>query len=747
LHRQPTQKLYLDIISASKGSNWFKALDNPSVNTVGGNNVKDGINGPKFGLIVDELNKAKTVADQIKIWQKYLKDPTILTGKGLDAAKKAFNTWMVDGKLPTNVQAVLSKDPLATLPALPLAQLNYNKDNPASVTAYADALKATYKDIKKADGTPAFTSEYLDSVAKGIIPQSTFDTKINDLAIAAATKDLKAQGISLDDVGGVAGLTKSGGLADYINNPNKLSSSVSPSSESSQDKTGIGGLLPVGSFKDDKGNFVYNGGEIPSKNMSEFVQTYNNQGIANRGAYVAPTFNSDTKMYESKSTSPYANALTSLLGSTKNPFASDYKSSLAQPVAMTSTQLANLNKPFEKNVTARDIINLQNSAGLRTGNELTKGSSLSKNLLGLYQTNPDGSAINSPWVADTEDMVIPTTTIPTIDTSTELVQLDPGGLLHGSTVVDPNLAINQDTAAGIDTLTGKSTIAGNAGIDTLSGSTVGGPAVNPRTGKPNYTVRNPTGFTANDLQLMEAMGWTPEQLKANNEQFAIERAKEADAYASSQRISNIIDSWKTPEDRWKWFAENPNDPYTLMAKEDITLPANYMTPPVVTDKPVVTNTSGVNPGTPAEIEARRIATDKLIAEQQAAEELRKKDLQQKMSQFSLTKVPETSQPIYVPPTTLTKIPETETSQPFNAGIVTPNVTSIVSPNNMSTFTLGPNGETGIPINLSPANTANQNAGITSLTGQQLENQAVNAGYQGDYTDTAAMQGYLSSLPR
>jgi hypothetical protein len=710
----------------------------------------------------------------------------------------------------------------------------------------ADELKSTYGGILDPDtGERLFSDDYLKKVASATTASDV--QGFNDTLSKVASKVLASQKGSNYLVQSDA--DKANALTNLLKNPDTLASGTKSLYDSAESKTGLAGLLPVGSFKDDKGNFVYNGGEIQPKDMSEFVQTYNNQGIANRGAYVAPTFNSDTKMYESKSTSPYANALTSLLGSTKNPFASDYKSSLAQPAAMTSTQLASLNKPFKENTTARDIINLQNSAGLPTGNELTKGSSLSKNLLDLYQTNPDGSAINSPWVADTEDMVIPTTTIPTIDTSTELVQLDPGGLLHGNTVIDPNLAANQATAAG---------------IDTLSGSTVGGPAVNPRTGKPNYTVRNPTGFTANDLQLMEAMGWTPEQLKANNEQFAIERAKEADAYASSQRISNIIDSWKSPEDRWKWFAENPNDPYTLMAKEDITLPANYMTPPkkkgMITDpyildqlamddeldrefknvfhnypyflanmgtisannkrtlideqlranelgapstvvtSPVVTTTSGVNPGTPAEIEARRIATDKLIAEQQAAEELRKKDLQQKMSQFSLTKapetsqpiyvppttltkvpetetsqpiyvppttltkapetsqpiyvppttltkVPETSQPIYVPPTTLTKIPETETSQPFNAGIVTPNVTSIVSPNNMSTFTLGPNGETGIPINLSPANTANQNAGITSLTGQQLENQAVNAGYQGDYTDTAAMQGYLSSLPR
>ena len=531
----------------------------------------------------------------------------------------------------------------------------------------ADKLKSTYGSILDPDtGEPLFSDEYLKKIASATTASGV--QGFNDTLSKVASKVLASQTGSNYLVQSDA--DKADALTNLLKNPETLASGTKSLYDSAESKTGINGLLPVGSFKDDKGNFVYNGGEIPSKDMSEFVQTYNNQGVANRGAYVAPTFNSDTGMYESKSTSPYASALTSLLGSTKNPFASDYKSSLAQPAAMTSTQLANISKPFKENTTAKDIINLQNSAGMRTGNELTKGSSLSKNLLDLYQTNPDGSAINSPWVADTEDMVIPTTTNPEIDTSTELVQLDPGGLLREQGAIDPNLAANQATAAGIDTLAGKSTVAGNAGIDTLSGSTVGGPAVNPRTGKPNYTVRNPTGFTANDLQLMEAMGWTPEQLKANNEQFAIERAKEADAYASSQRISNIIDSWKTPEDRWKWFAENPNDPYTLMAKEDITLPANYMTPPTVTDKPIVTANDSIKAVTGNDSIKAVIGNDSTLT-----------------PQVTLTK--------QLTPEELAAQKAALVETPINAGIVTPNINNVVSTENLNTNVKGTNGESSI----------------------------------------------------
>lgn len=743
---------------------------------------------------------------------------TAKTKVATESAKLA-NPKATPAELATIVADIVNGS--STKPYNP-ATLNTAASSTPSASLYkagsmtADKLKSTYGNILDPDtGEPLFSAEYLNKIASATTASGV--QGFNDTLSKVASKVLASQTGSNYLVQSDA--DKADALANLLKNPDKLVSGTNSLYKKSTDpETGINGLLPVGSFKDDKGNFVYNGGEIPSKDMSKFVQTYNNQGVANRGAYVAPTL----------STSPYANALTSLLGSTKNPFASDYKSSLAQPAAMTSTQLASLNKPFKENTTARDIINLQNSAGLRTGNELTKGSSLSENLLGLYQTNPDGSAINSPWVADTDQMVIPTTTKPTIDTSTELVQLDPGGLLRDQGAVDPNLAANQDTAeylrvkgiqdswksladrnrwfaenpndpytmslktqgilnspyytdtveggagtSGIDSLPGN-TVANNAGIDTLSGSTVGGPAVNPITGKFNYAARNPTGFTANDLQLMKAMGWTPEQLKANQEARAEEDAKFNARTASTQRISNIIDSWKTPEDRWKWFAENPNDPYTKIISQDILegkKPVDYIapvtstveTPPVVTDTPVVTNTSGVNPVTPEEIEARQIATDKLIAEQQAAAQAAAfKTAQDKTNDINQAAI---NQQIANDQQKVNESRDYLKSQNFdmsvfdanpnsqyrpvntNAGIVTPNINNVVSEKNMNTFALGPNGETGIPTTLSSANTVNQNAGLTSLTGQQLENQAVNAGYQGDYTDTAAMQGYLSSLPR
>ena len=555
---------------------------------------------------------------------------------------------------------------------------------PGSMTAAE--LKTKYGAITDPDtGEPLFSDDYFAKLAAATTPLGV--QGFNDTLSKVASKVLTSQKGSNYLVQSDADKAKA--LSDLLKNPDKIASGATALFTSTQTK-GIDGLLPVGTFKDANGNFVYNGGEIQPEDMSAFVQKFATQ---DKGEYHAPVFDEVSQTYKAsplgKATSPYTNTLYSLLGSAKNPFASDYKSSLEsrQPAEMTSTQLASLNKPFKDNPTAKDLLNLQNSAGMRKGNELTKGSSLSPNLIDLYQTNPDGSAINSPWVADTDQMKIPTTTKPDIDTSTELVQLDPGGLLRDNTVVDPNLAANQATAAGIDTLTGKSTVAGNAGIDTLSGSTVGGPAVNPRTGKPNYTVRNPTGFTANDLQLMQAMGWTPEQLKANNEQLAIEQSnkqsREADAAASTNRISNIIDSWKSPEDRWKWFAENPTDPYTLMTKEDIKkgvkLPANYMTPPVVTDKPIVTGNDSIKAVTGNDSIKSVTGNDSI-------------------------KAVTGNDSILAPQVTLTKqlTPEEIAAQkaalvetPFNAGIVTPSINKVVSKENLNTDVKGTNGESGV----------------------------------------------------
>ena len=344
---------------------------------------------------------------------------------------------------------------------------------PGSMTAAE--LKTKYGAITDPDtGKPLFSDDYFTKLAAATTSAGT--QGFNDTLSKVASKVLTSQKGSNYLVQSDA--DKANALSDLLKNPDKIASGAKSLFTSTQTK-GIDGLLPVGTFKDANGNFVYNGGEIQPENMSEFVQKFATQ---DKGEYHAPVFDEVSQTYKAsplgKATSPYTNTLYSLLGSAKNPFASDYKSSLEsrQPAAMTSTQLASLGKPFKDNPTAKDLLNLQNSAGMIKGNELTKGSSLSPNLIDLYQTNPDGSAINSPWVADTDLMKIPTTTIPTIDTSTELVQLDPGGLLTGNTVVDPNLADNQATAdkiaadkAAADKAAADKATADAGGITSLTG--------------------------------------------------------------------------------------------------------------------------------------------------------------------------------------------------------------------------------------------------------------------------------------
>jgi len=352
----------MDIVPASKSSDWFKALDNATVNSIGGNNVKDGINGPKFGLIVDELNKAKTVADQINIWQKYLKDPTILTGKGLAAAKKAFNTWMTGGKLPANVQSVLSKDPLAALPELAQAQLTYDKTDPASVKNYATALKDTYGNLKKADGTPEFTPVYLDSVAAGTIPQDTFDTRINTIATKAAFADLKAQGINPADVGGAEGLASSDKLAEYLNDPTKLASAYTTTSTANStvpSNVGTGSVSNAGidSLGYTNGTFDYTGGsgqlltdgKVDPTKVKAAVDAYDTQ----KGTWHLP--DTGRSGLTQTDTTPFGSYLQNMLVNYANKgdfYSPSYVNNLKQPEA---PNLTNIKTSFENNPTSKDL--------------------------------------------------------------------------------------------------------------------------------------------------------------------------------------------------------------------------------------------------------------------------------------------------------------------------------------------------------------------------------------------------------
>jgi hypothetical protein len=389
----------MDILPASTKSDWWTVLtDN---NPIKGPNLKDNINLPAFEKLQAQLVKAKTVPKQIELWQAFLKNSANINEAGMPIAKKALNTWMTDGKMPSNVQAALSKNPLAPLPALAQAQLTYDKTDPTSVKNYETALKDTYGNLKKADGTPEFTPAYLESVAAGTIPQDTFDTRINNIAVKAATADLKAQGISLADVGGAEGLASSGKLAEYLNDSTKLASAYTSTPTAGSTVTGGAGNDTVPNEGITAlGPYTGSISEVntPAK-MKQVVDNYD----PNKGVYRAPSLDASGKL-DANSTSPYSNILNGMLSGYKNPYAAGYTNQLTMP---ETPDLTNIKKSFENNPTSKDLLKLANTAGQPYDPKAQ--TSLSPALSKIYQpsiTNSAGKA-TKPGAPDTTNTTLP----------------------------------------------------------------------------------------------------------------------------------------------------------------------------------------------------------------------------------------------------------------------------------------------------------------------------------------------------
>ena len=208
---------------------------------------------------------------------------------------------------------------------------------------------------------------------------------------------------------------------------------------------GITGLLTKGSYKDANGNFAYTGGQIDSKDMTDFTQSYN----PNKGVYRAPTLDASGKLV-SNPTSPYSNILNGMLSNYKDPFASGYTSSLdsMQPAAMTSTQLASLSKPFTTNATASDLVKLANSAGGEYDPTNKAGSTLPPALRQLYQTQTlsDDTVKAKPGVPDPTKMKVP-----------EANFLDANGNLTNGNIAGGNLT---NTPMGGDVKTAEASASG-----------------------------------------------------------------------------------------------------------------------------------------------------------------------------------------------------------------------------------------------------------------------------------------------
>jgi hypothetical protein len=254
-------------------------------------------------------------------------------------------------------------------------------------TAVEDAVKATDPSFAKAGSNQG--SAYVTARNKFLSdPAGTLAQNYNT----------KVSGLKTSDKGGW--VTSSGTV---VGGPASTDTVVG---DPVSTDNGITGLLPKGSYKDANGNFAYTGGEIDSKDMTDFTQSYN----PNKGVYRAPTLNASGKLVPNP-TSPYSNILNKMLADPKDPFASGYTSSLdsMQPAAMTSTQLASLSKPFTTNATASDLVKLVNSAGGEYDPTNKAGSTLPPALRQLYQnqTLPDDTVKAKPGVPDPTKMKVP----------------------------------------------------------------------------------------------------------------------------------------------------------------------------------------------------------------------------------------------------------------------------------------------------------------------------------------------------
>jgi hypothetical protein len=776
----------MDILPASQSSDWWTVLtDN---NPIKGRNLQDGINLPAFEKLQVQLAKAKTVPEQIGLWQAFLKNSANINEAGMPIAKKALNTWMTDGKMPSNVQAALSKDPLAPLPALAQAQLTYDKTDPTSVKNYATALKDTYGNLKKADGTSEFTPTYLDSVAAGTIPQDIFDTRINNIAVKAATADLKAQGISLADVGGAEGLASSGKLAEYLNDSTKLASAYTSTPTAGSTVTGGAGndtvpnegITSLGPYSGSISEV-----NTPAK-MKQAVDNYD----PNKGVYRAPSLDASGKLV-ANSTSPYSNILNGMLSGYKNPYAAGYTNQLTMP---ETPDLTNIKKSFENNPTSKDLLKLANTAGQPYDPKAQ--TSLSPALSKIYQpsiTNSAGKA-TKPGAPDTTN-----TTLPVVPKAGEPIVTDTSA---GKVVTD--------TGAGKVTSTPVKTAAELA-AEKLAAE----PIVTPPVTKPEFTVTPQTSYKLDDI--------SPE-VRAALDARAITDEKNAIVGDTITANDNLVKGIVSPNIASSLSTNNMNTNVTgVNGEAGIPSVLNPTTTPgkltfQEDDGVVVSAEERAN-----NLEAARIAQEALakrqaeekaeaerqaglvaLANQQAADkaaaewdyntnkareetaawEARQKALEVLAAQQNNTVTDPKSYTVSgglelpkgigintLPTQTLQQIAAQQNntvtdpkSYTVSGGLELPKGIGV---NTLPTQTnLGPLNISNLGAVIGPQAMNSNAGGVASLVGpqvtvqpqpqpavtytyepssqQQLEDKAVDAGYQGDYTDTAAMNSFINA---
>jgi len=393
-------------------------------------------------LLQDNLADDATLADQLKTWQQEINsdsEPTVQ-----DPLKKAFALWMKDAGIPTSIQTILAKDPTAKVPSYITNYLALDPKDPTSVAAYKSQLTKEFGGLKNNKGESLINTDLIDAVASG---SADFNDLGNQIITAVQTATNKSLGSSASQF---SDITDSPTYKSLLNDPSKLTDSYNTSvaklTKNADTGTWEAGAALTGAASSPigpNGEYQYNGGINQLLNKEGDIDpTLLNQVLTaqqknvNANKWHAPVYDPATGKYVSN-TSPYSVGLTNMLNgyqATGDFYSPGYKNSLAnkQPAAMSSEGIASLKSTFTDPKTSTDLLNLANSVGTDYANgknPITAGSKLSPTLIKQYQpstiTNAAGktSPAAKPGAPDLSNTVVPTTTIPAIDTKIPLIQI------------------------------------------------------------------------------------------------------------------------------------------------------------------------------------------------------------------------------------------------------------------------------------------------------------------------------------
>ena len=573
-----------------------------------------------------------------------------------------------------------------------LANFYAKSTDPEAVKYRTDELTKKYGSLKNADGKPLFTPTYIKALAEGVEPPASLDKAVTDWATAKMKEATNYDWNNFS--GGIGSVAAQNLLSSFVKDPSQVDTALT--------------------FKTSDVEFT------DDEKKANAIKLQDKTAKDEKDAAALENYDPNAGTWDpSKNTqaTPFGDVLSGLISGYKNPYAADYVNPLA---AVETPNLTNIQTPFNKNAIPQDLVNLFNSAGTDYAggnNPLTKGTSLGSGLLKLYQpsTTDSSGQLAKPGAPDTTSTTLPKitgdgTTVVNSDGSTTIGGGTTGGTTGGyTTLADWHKAVS----AAENLMTGSPTQANKDAYNAILAA------------RPNI-VSDPQGIANLDPYAISNMD--PNAFKDPNRYKGTFLQADIDALNKTPKTEIAAD--KIAADK----IDAEKNAWIKTTQDAAKPPMEYAN--ALANNTQYSDLAAIGKSQIDQLNAQKIAADKAAADKIAADKI-------------------AADKIAAEKAAADKI-EADRQAGIKAAIASQANLEASAQNAGYQGALSDTGAMQGYLN-------SQNVGVQDYTGnyakqpyvnytsapssqQQLEDQAVNAGYQGDYSDTAAMQGHLSSLP-